>query len=155
MRGSEGCKCESEAASLQKSFQIKKKTDRTHRTEIKSTGVAGQFSSDEESQWFFFPPSISATSLFVLTADTSRCKNHGNAEQSAIQRQFQKKKKKMNINKLLNGIAGYVTQDPSPLLQLEGEQEAGSKNLTSGGIEVHLEKKIQGSVHQIDRQIDR
>lgn len=57
----------------------------------------------------------------------------------------------MNMNKLLNGIAGYVTQDPSPLLQLEGEQEAGSKNLTSGGIEVHLEKKYKGSVHQIDR----
>lgn len=45
------------------------------------------------------------------------------------------------MNKLLNGIAGYVTQDPSSLLQLEGEQEAGSKGLTSGAIEVHLEKR--------------
>lgn len=52
-----------------------------------------------------------------------------------------KEKKKMNMNKLLNGIAGYVTEDPSSLLQLEGEQEAGSKNLTSGAIEAHLEKK--------------
>lgn len=154
MRGSEGCKCESEAASLQKSFQIKKK--QTGRTRQKSNPLVSPVSFHQTKRHnAFFPPSISATSLFVLTADTSRCKNHGNAEQSTIQRQFQKKKKKKNMNKLLNGIAGYVTQDPSPLLQLEGEQEAGSKNLTSGGKEVHLEKKYKGSVHQIDRQIDR
>lgn len=52
-----------------------------------------------------------------------------------------KKKKKKNMNILLNGIAGYVTQDPSSLLQLEGEQEAGSKDLTSGAIEVQEEEK--------------
>lgn len=45
------------------------------------------------------------------------------------------------MNKLLNGLAGYVTQDPSSLLQLEGEQEAGSKDLTLGAIEVHLERR--------------